>query len=141
MQNYFETVLKSFKENWVQMLVVALVVGIGFAIDSIMSTAMSGVSLAAAGASVYRNAQVVDGASWESQFRLTAAAAAKLENVMIIGSDGNQKVIAWYNHADTFATDKALYDSLPVGSMVMDIIAGKDYMHQTATTWKANTYA
>ena len=141
MKNYLKEVVRAFKKDWPIVLASLFVLGIVFVIDSLLGGVASGIGIASAGGAVYRNSQVIDGASWERLFGVSLAYAAKLENATVMEADNNEKVLVWYNSVDTFATDKANYNGLPVGSKVVDIIAGKEYLHQTAITWKSITYA
>jgi hypothetical protein len=122
------------------MLVFALF-AVVFAID-LAAGSGGGLTLAmAGGGSIYRNAQVADGAGWDRKWSITSNYAALLENVVEFVSDDKNKILAWYNSSTVFSTNKAQYDGFPVGSIIHDIQAKTTYMHQTATTWVANAYA
>jgi len=63
----------------------------------------------------------VQGRSFMDEYDLTAAAAAALENVMIIpGANGaDDKVLGWYN--GSAGITESLYANLPKGSVLFDI--------------------
>lgn len=142
MKNYLNLAVRSWRADFLFLFAMLFVVAVVFAIDSVLGSAGAGVSLAmAAGGSIVRNGQVIDGAGWDRRFSVSATYAALLENVMIIESDDNTKVTGWYNSSTAFTTNAAQYDGFPVGSIITDIVAKTQYMHQTATTWVANAYA
>ncbi len=72
----------------------------------------------------YNNAQVVDGEAWNEKYAIAAATAALLKNVLVVGADGNKKVIADYDSSTAFSvTAKAACANFPKGSEVFDIQA------------------
>jgi len=106
------------------------------AIDQVAGATATGISFAmAAGGSVVRNSQVVDGAGWDRLYGIAAAYAALIDNLMIING-ASDKVIAWYNSSTAFSSNAAQYNNFPIGSLVIDILGDAIYMHDAATTWK-----
>ncbi len=142
MKNYLTWAGKSIKRDLIFMLITVFIIAVVLAIDSVLGGAATGTSLAmAGGGSKFRNAQVADGAGWDTKYSIPAAYAALLENVVELVSDDDTKIKGWYNSSTVFSTNKAQYDGFPVGSEITDIQAKTFYMHQTATTWVANAFA
>jgi len=132
-------VLKSFP---LINLLFILIAGVLFLVDQALGAAASGISFAmAAGGSLERNDQVVDGAGWDRKFGIAAAYAALMrQRVWISGEDGDW-FLGVYNSSTAFSSNASNYNSLPLGSMVVDLQADKLYMHDAATTWKAATFS
>lgn len=93
----------------------------------------------------YNNAQVVDGEAWNQKYSVAAATAALLQNVLIVGADGNEKVIADYNSSTAFTSSaKAACINFPIGSQVFDLQGFKMYVKVAAAgtdTWKSATFS
>ncbi len=91
----------------------------------------------------YNNAQVVDGKAWNQDFSVAAATAALLKNVLVVGADGNKKVIADYDSSTAFSVSaKAACINFPKGSEVFDIQAKRTYRKTAAAgtdTWCYST--
>lgn len=122
-------------------LLFILAIGIAFVVDSVLGTLTTGALAMAAGGSVTRNDQVVDGAGWDRKFGIAAAYAALMrQRVWISGEDGDF-FIGVYNSSTAFSSNASNYDTLPTGSLVIDLQADKLYMHDSATTWKAATFS
>ena len=65
-----------------------------------------------------RNSQVMDGRSFMDDYNIALEAAEKLENVLHITGNGNDKILAFYVSED--ATDLTDYAGFPKGTIIED---------------------
>ena len=134
--------IKKFVKNFPMInLLYLIIIAVVFAIDQVAGMATGATLAMAAGGSVTRNDQVVDGAGWDRKYSISATYAALMrQRVWINGEDG-EWFLGVYNSSTAFSTNAAQYNGLPTGSLVVDLQADKLYMHDAATTWKAATFS